>query len=148
MKTRRIRWWISKEENFQFGDPVYLKNHRTSKLDIKWKGLHDGPCPNLRRGDNARALSHLIVSSRSDCVEHILLLWMSLDITDIILITTTICVLTFYDLSAWEGSWSLVSIWRFIYNYFFLHFCHFDCTAVAGCGKVGHLNIKLTAPVG
>ena len=28
----------SKEENFQIGDPVYLKNHRrTSKLDIKWK---------------------------------------------------------------------------------------------------------------
>ena len=31
----------SKEENFQIGDPVYLKNHRrTSKLDIKWKGYY------------------------------------------------------------------------------------------------------------
>ena len=28
----------SKEENFQIGDPVYLKNHRrTNKLDIKWR---------------------------------------------------------------------------------------------------------------
>ena len=31
----------SKEENFQIGDPVYLKNHRrASKLDIKWKGYY------------------------------------------------------------------------------------------------------------
>ena len=31
----------SKEENFQIGDPVNLKNHRrTSKLDIKWKGYY------------------------------------------------------------------------------------------------------------
>ena len=31
----------SKEENFQIGDLVYLKNHRrTSKLDIKWKGFY------------------------------------------------------------------------------------------------------------
>ena len=47
------------------------------------------------------------------------LLQMSLDIFDIIhvLITTTICVINFYDLSAWDGCWSLVSIWRFIYEF-------------------------------
>ena len=39
---------------------------------------------------------------------------MSLDIFNII-INTNIGVFKFYDLSAWDGWWSVVSIWRFIY---------------------------------
>ena len=41
----------------------------------------------------------------------------------------------FYDLSAWCGCWFVVYIRRFIYK--FLNVCPFDCTAVAGSGKVG-----------
>ena len=38
---------------------------------------------------------------------------------------------------------SLTSIWRFIYK-----FCPFDCTTIAGRGKVGPLKLSLTASVG
>ena len=44
----------------------------------------------------------------------------------------------FYDLSAWGGCWFVVYIRRFIHK--FLNVCPFDCTAVAGSGKVGPVN--------
>ena len=44
----------------------------------------------------------------------------------------------FYDLSAWSGCWFDVYIRRFIYK--FLNVFPFDCTAVAGSGKVGPVN--------
>ena len=47
-------------------------------------------------------------------------------------------VYNFYDLSALVGRWSSVSMWKIIYNFF--NECPFDCTAVAGNGKVGHVN--------
>ena len=56
-----------------------------------------------------------------------------------IFIALDICVINFYDLFAWDGCWSLVSTWRFIYK--FLNVCPFDCTAVAGSGKVGPVNL-------
>ena len=102
----------------------------------------------------SRALSPLIVSrgllqpldlsSRTDCAEHSLLCGCHL-IFLIIIITTNICVLKFYDLSAWDGYWSLVSIWRFIHK--FLDVCPYGCTAVAKSGKVGLLNLRLTTRV-
>ena len=85
---------------------------------------------------------------------------------DIILITNNICVGTnaltgyegpscsvpdlcnrFYDLSAWDGCWSLVSLWKVIYN-FVLNVCPFDCKTVAGSGKAVYWNFRLTKPVG
>ena len=41
---------------------------------------------------------------------------------------------TFYDLSAFVGCWSSVSIRRIIYN--FLNVCPFDYTAVVVSGKI------------
>ena len=63
----------------------------------------------------------------------------------LIFITLDVCVINFYDLSAWDGCWSSVSIWRFIYR--FLDVCPFDSTTVAVSGKVGPVN-RLTTPVG
>ena len=54
--------------------------------------------------------------------------------------------LNFYDLSALDGCWSLVSIWRFFYNFFNVRL--FDCRAIAGSGKVGPFNFRLTTPAG
>ena len=71
-----------------------------------------------------------------------LLLWMSLHIFGILLITNNICVLNFYQLAAWDGCWSLISIWRFIYKC--LKVCPFDCIAVAGSGNIGPLILRLT----
>ena len=64
----------------------------------------------------------------------------------VILISTNICVLIFYDLSTWDGCWSFITIWRFIYK--FSNVCHFDCTAVAGSRNVGPWNIRQTTTVG
>ena len=44
----------------------------------------------------------------------------------------------FYDLSAWGSCWFVVYIRMFIYN--FLNVCPFDCTAVAGRGKIWSVN--------
>ena len=74
------------------------------------------------------------LSSPTDCADHNLLLRMPLDNFDIIIITTNICVLNFYDLSTWYGCWSFVSIWRFLYQ--ILNACPFDCRIVARRGKV------------
>ena len=54
--------------------------------------------------------------------EHSLLMWMLQNIFDIsCFILLGVCVLYFYDLSAWDGCWSLVSIWSIIYK--FLNVC-------------------------
>ena len=45
------------------------------------------------------------------------------------------CIIDFYNLSAWCGCWFVVYIRRFIYK--FLNVCPFDYTAVAVSGKVG-----------
>ena len=74
------------------------------------------------------------------CAEQSLLLRMFLDIFDMMNITTNIYVLNFYDLSAWDGSWSLVSVLMF--NYKFLNVCPFDCTPVAGSGMAEPLNLR------
>ena len=69
----------SKEENFQIGDPVYLKNHRrTNKLDIKWKGYYritdpTGPltfvCRNQLDGTVVeRFIPHSILSPRKTTI--------------------------------------------------------------------------------
>ena len=44
-------------------------------------------------------------------------------------------VFRIYDLVAWDGWWSLVSKWRYIYKSLIV--CPFDSTAVAGSRKVG-----------
>ena len=62
------------------------------------------------------------------------------------LIYTNIYELNFYNLSAWDGCWSLVSLWRFIYK-LLSHVSPFDCTTVAGSGKAVPLDLKLTTPV-
>ena len=49
----------------------------------------------------------------------------------------------FYDLSAWGGCLFDVYIRRFIYKC--LNICLFDCTAVAGSGKVGPVNRLTTS---
>ena len=54
--------------------------------------------------------------------------------------------LNVYDLSAWDGCWSFVFIWRFIYKY--LNACPFDCIVIVGSEKVWTLNLVLTTPVG
>ena len=53
--------------------------------------------------------------------------------------------LNFYDLSACNGCWSLVSILRFIYNFF--NVCPYDFTAIAGSGQVITLNVRLIPPI-
>ena len=65
--------------------------------------------------------------------------------TRFLLLPPTYAYLYFYDLSAWDGCWFLVSIWRFIYEC--LNVCPFDCTAISGSWKVWHLNLRLTTPV-
>ena len=61
------------------------------------------------------------------------------------LLNTYVCVLHFYDLSAFVGCWSLVSIRGIIYK--FLIVCPFDYTAVAVSRKVGIPLTGLTTPV-
>ena len=61
-------------------------------------------------------------------------------------ITIYVCVPHFYDLSAFVGCWSSVSIRRIIYK--FLNVRPFDCTAVAVSGKVERSLTGLTTPVG
>ena len=63
-----------------------------------------------------------------------------------IIINVNICILNIHDLSARDGCWSLVSIWRFLYEY--INVCPFDCKAVSGSGKVRPLNLRFTTQVG
>ena len=120
-------------------------------LTIQAVGTTWHALPNLRRSDEVPKLVPLIASRDSyspltsahvqstrrttySCRCHF------------IFIATNICILNFYDLFVWDGCWSLVSIWRLIY--IFLNVCTFDCTNVAGSGKVWTLNLTLFTPVG
>ena len=81
---------------------------------------------------------------------------MSLDIFDMIIVTSKHLFDAFYELPALDGCWSLVSILickMSLYGYVkclymdMLNISHFDCTSVAESAKVVALHLWLTGSV-